>query len=98
LITVKIVCIFLGFICDLACGNTVEVIDLPEERATVRNLLKILIQKYTVFEETFIDQRTGEMNPKRQILLRLHGSPTMPITALKSLDTELSEGSRVVFW
>jgi len=94
----KIVCVYLGFISDLASGNTSEVIDLLEERATVRGLLENLMQKYMGFNETFIDQRKDELNPRRQILLRLHGRPTLPITALKGLDTELNDGARISFW
>jgi len=96
--TVEITCVYLGFICDLAGGKTRETINLTEGKPTVRSLLDVLRGKYVEFEETFLDMRTGKMDPRREVLVRLRGSRTLPITVLKGLDTELSEGSRVVFW
>jgi hypothetical protein len=95
---VKLTCVYIGVISDLAGGIREEEIDLTGGNPTARVLIEILGKRHRRFKDTYIDPETLRLNPRRQVLVTPPNGRTLPLGALQGLDTKMDQGFRVVFW
>ncbi|MEM3365382.1 MAG: hypothetical protein QXM93_03060 [Candidatus Methanomethyliaceae archaeon] len=90
---VSVVCVYIGFISDIAGGKPEEVINLNGE-LTLSILLDLLDNKYPGFKTLYVDPATHSLVPNRQILITPPGKITLPPSGINN---KIEEWSRVIF-
>jgi hypothetical protein len=89
----SVVCVYIGFISDIAGGKPEEEIYANGE-LTLSTLLDLLNSKYPGFKRLYVDPATSSIVPNRQILITPPGKITLPPSGINN---KIEEGSRVIF-